>query len=106
MVPKEKRFLLRSNRSILRDGSRVRGKMLEIFSQPSDSFKVAVIVGKNVALSAVIRNQVRRRIQSILLERMSGSNQNIVVRAFGGAAKATYDELKSEITFLLSKTNN
>lgn len=61
-------------------------------------------MGKNVSLKASERNTIRRRIQKILIDMPPQNKFDVVVRAFRSASKATYDQLKDEISKLIPNT--
>ena len=66
---------------------------------PQSDIRVGFVVAKSVGV-AVARNLVKRRLRAIARELLktepSAKGFSIVVRALGGAASATFEELKSE----------
>lgn len=58
-------------------GKRLHTKYFTFITKPLDRRKVAVVVGKKVAKSAVVRNTLRRRVYAILREELD-------VRAYQG----------------------
>jgi ribonuclease P protein component len=68
--------------------------------------KISCVVSKKVSTSAVIRNQIRRRVYSAIEEIIPSLKQGalVVVYAKKGIDKATFQKIKSELKILLSKT--
>lgn len=66
--------------------------------------KVAFAVGKTVG-NSVVRHKVTRRLRHILSQELPNFpiGSHVVVRALPGAANATFDQLKENLNFALSK---
>ncbi len=102
MISKFRKYPLRADRSILRQGKRLRGKNVEIFTLPSSFSRIGVIVGKNVSLKAAQRNLVKRRVAAALLQILNGKSLDVVVRALPSSREATYEQIENELNQLIA----
>src|SRR5258708_35441008 len=106
MISRAARFPLRSNSAIFRTTRRLHGRLVDAYLVSTSSTpQGSVIVGKNVSASAVVRNRVKRRLSEILrIAILPTAQRTIVVRASGKSRGATYDQLKEDLTLLVSTT--
>lgn len=90
----------------MKSGKRSTSKLLVLFVANGDSIdsKVAFAVGKTVG-NSVVRHKITRRLRHILSQELSNfpAGCHVVVRALPGAANATFDQLKENLQFALSK---
>ncbi len=90
----------------MKNGKRSTSKLLVLFVAKGDSIeaKVAFAVGKTVG-NSVVRHKVTRRLRHILSQELPNfpAGCHVVVRALPGAADATFDQLKENLNFALSK---
>ncbi len=108
MFPRPER--LKTSRDIItvlrtgsrRSSSRVAVSVLPHRRSQEVPHRIAVIVDKKLSKKAVVRNLVRRRIRAILHDASLPQGYDIIVRTNPQAATATYSELCTEITGLLS----
>lgn len=103
MIPKSRKFPLRSDRAILRRGKRSRGSLLEIYTRDSSFPQIAVIVGKNVDLKSTQRNLVKRRITAALVSQLDNLKVDVVARALPSSRGATYEQITTELRELFTK---
>jgi len=106
MFKKQARLSRKEFSDTLKNGSRLRGTLLHLITCPSESGKVAVVVGKRIEKSAVKRHTLRRRIFSALHSAQAPQNRNIVALATSKVVEATVQELETEIATLLKQSNH
>jgi ribonuclease P protein component len=106
MFPRNFRFSLRSHPSIFRESKRLIGKTVELFAQQSsrETPQLAISIGKHVSTLSVVRNDIKRRVRTALLQEIKGlKNMTIVVRPRSAATHADYETITQDIRQLLSQ---
>lgn len=90
----------------MKTGKRSTSRLLVLFVAKGDSMesKVAFAVGKIVG-NSVVRHKITRRLRHILSQELPNfpAGCHIVVRALPDAANASFDQLKENLEFALSK---
>lgn len=90
----------KSVRATLRGACR-HGTFFDVWIRPHPTFRAVVIVSKKVAQKAVDRNALRRKVYT-LLEGMTSTPQDVVVRVKPVMGVVHDDEHKKELTSLMS----
>jgi ribonuclease P protein component len=108
MIPKKNRLTkaffreTHARPTLLRGGHLALSRYFdEMFTHP----RIAVVVSKKINKSAVGRNRIKRRILAILKELITQIpiREALVFRVHSKLEQISYDELRAEITQLLSK---
>lgn len=110
MLSAKNRFHRRNHLNrVYRDGKSVRGGAISLkyrFDSKNEGFKVAVVVSKKVAKSAVVRNRIRRRVFEAVRLSPIGSKPGLEA-VFGvfdkTVAEIPSEDLKNQISSLLAK---
>lgn len=112
MIGKKNRFHGYSSlRAVYQKGATVRNADYSIRylkNNKRKDYRVAVVVSKKVAKSAVERNRIRRRIYEIVrqLDQPINGPQDIVITIFTSKVAAVdYQELEASLSKLFSKAN-
>lgn len=105
----QKQFRLTQNSSfnyIYRKGSCAPSRLMVIYRVPANNLKVGISVAKKVG-NSVVRSKVKRRISESfrLLIPQIEPNNNFVIVAREGCAKADYIEISNDLAKILTKMN-
>jgi ribonuclease P protein component len=85
----------------LRRGTRrSAGSVSAVYLSKPAPVRATVIVDKKVSKRAVVRNKIKRRMRALLREQLPESG-DLVVRAFPGAEKVPFPDLKQQLTTCL-----
>lgn len=80
------------------------GKLVSVRMVPAKKLRSGFIVGKTVSGQAVVRNQVRRRLQAIVRDLAPRLDQGeLVISAKPSAATADSKQLRQDLVTLLQK---
>ncbi|MFA6042657.1 MAG: ribonuclease P protein component [Patescibacteria group bacterium] len=89
---------------VLRTGPRKQGRLVQLVVTPSAHVvsRATVVVAKSVHKRAVVRNQVRRRLQALLPTFLPRTPEaiDVLVRALPASATATSATFRTELTAL------
>lgn len=65
--------------------------------------RAGVVVSLKVSSSAVLRNKIRRRVSSVLKCLKKSQGADIVIIALPDCAKANFEQIKKDLTFVFKK---
>ena len=93
---------------VYRTGKSVGAKLLILYFCPSKNanVKVGISVSKKIG-GAIVRNKTKRRIREAIMPYLKSlkPNFNVVLIAKQTIVNASFDEIKSELNYLLKKAN-
>ncbi len=106
MLKKKERLTKKEFDRFFATGARKHGQLFTLIFSPAADFHGAVVVGKKVHKRAVDRNQLRRRLYSILyrLSRDQGLTGVYIILTKPPAASAGFAELKSSVEKIIPKS--
>lgn len=105
MLKKKERLTKKEFDRFFASGARKHGDLFTLIYKTDPGFHGAVVVGKKVYKRAVDRNQLRRRVYSILyrLSRDQGLKGVYIILTKPAAAKAGFTDLKSALEKFILK---
>jgi len=106
MFAKTERLDKHSFDRFFRIGKRYQSQNFTLVQLPFTGVRVAVVVGKKVFKKAVLRNQLRRRIYSIMRNLVRDKSGVYIVLTKPGAAAIETASLSDELSELVERTNN
>lgn len=89
---------------MLKKGTFSHGSFFALRCAPHETLKVAVVVPKKIAKTAVVRNRIRRRVYAVVEQNAKDIEPAwYVFSAKSGVATASFQKTHSDILSLLSK---
>lgn len=111
MLPKKYRLSREEFKQVMKDGRMVQGKTMGMLQVKSENLKVkslfpkaGIIVSKKLSNKAVMRNKLKRRLRAALQIVLPEVEKELhfVILPNRRALTATVEELKEEITLIIS----